>query len=324
MKLTIKISFTIFIILLFCFSCKSLSKTTDDKTISKDYKQLVVLTDTFKICDKNLPRPSAPLDIIDAKDRAIYEAMHYWDNINLRNDSVINDTEVFKNSIVNFVGLLTSLNLKDAQKAVVIPLDKSIGHGLRLILTTYFNYLYRYNSPLQNLKLYQTILEWSVKNKRLIPEERARAKDLLETIQHNDIGSVAEDFDYTGLDSVKRKLSRGFAPLTLLIFYDPNCHVCQHEAISISKNEDLEKLANTNTLDILFISLDRDPKEVQAMSDIIPRFAKIGIAPKELISKGLYDIQAVPSIYLLDGEKKVLLRDCKLTDAIAKILEKSR
>lgn len=313
----------IFILLcLFLTSCKSKIKETSITIAnSSQAEKLSVLPDTIDISEEHFPRKNAPLNIFDKREKANYEALHFWDLVDFSNIELIkSDRKKFDNSFINFLGLLNTLDNEVAKKAVLIPLQKSNGDILRYILSSYYQYLYRYNSPFTNHLVYEKILSWSVKNPKLRIAEQQQANKLLSIISKNKVGSKAENFAYTSPDEITRLLNKSLSKYVLLIFYSPSCGVCQKEAIEIGQNTKLEALARKNQLEIIFVYPGSDDKLWRENLDIFPTFAKVGIASEDIVSKGIYDIQSWPTIYLLNSKSEVVLRDCSLKEALNKIL----
>lgn len=305
-------------------SCKSKQNDTTVSTTKAGYtEQLKILPDSIHITEEHFPRKYAPLNIFNQKKKAEYEAIHFWDMVDFSNVELLKkDRQKFDNSFVNFMGILKTLGNNDvSRKAVLYPLEKSNGDILRYILSLYNKYLYRYNSPFMNHSVYESVLHWGTKTTKLRISEQQQAKNLLTVISRNKVGNTAENFSYTSSDKITRMLNRSFARNILLIFYSPTCGVCKREAREIAENDKLEKLVRKNDLEIIFVYPGNNGTLWKENLEIFPSFAKVGMASEEIVSKGIYDIQAWPTIYLLNSKSQVILRDCSLREALDEIMK---
>lgn len=315
----------VFIILasLIFLSCKS---KRQDKIIetkkSGSIERLKVLPDTVGISEEHFPRKHAPVNISDQRKKAEYEALHFWDMVDFSCIELLRkDKQKLDNSFINFLGLLKTLDNETAKEAVIYPLKKSNGEVLRYLLSSYYRYLYRYNSPFTNHVVYESVLSWGTKTTKLRISEQQQAKNLLAVITRNKVGSKSENFSYTSPDNVTRVLNRSFAKNVLLIFYSPSCSVCKNEAQEIAQNKDLESMVQKNDLEIIFIYPGNNEALWKENLEIFPSFAKVGIASETIVSEGVYDIQAWPTIYLLNSKSEVVLRDCRLKEALQYIMK---
>lgn len=300
--------------LVLILSCKSRNNIL--RYPDNNVKKITLLSDSISIDILNLGGKSCFVHKLNPRERALYEANHYWDSINLEDTTITYNDSYMRSVVANFIGLVSSVDSIESKKLICIPLEKSNDKSLRKILYIYYIYLYRYSSLLKNLYLYDSVLSWCLTSSKINDAEKVKAGNLLATIRRNKINSLSEDFEYLGIDSVKRRMHRGHAKRMLLIFYSPDCYLCRNEATTMSKNEILSNFVKQNILDILFIYPGSNTILWTENLDMIPSFAKVGIAYDDIISKGIYDIQAWPTIYLLDENKYVIMKDCELKDVI--------
>lgn len=303
------ISFIILFIIL-GFSCKGV--VSNDNKIEKDSIYL-----------NELSLFSEDIDLSDEYANNILKKYNY--NVQLVLDNYWNDIDFYRDSlwhqkidslrpiVINFLGLATSSNL-DVDKSLLKPLNDSRGDLLRDILFIYYEYLYKYDSPLKNHQLYEKVLQWALKSSKLIDEEHKRASILLKSISNNRVGDKIQDISYMDKDGVRKLLSRNYTKYNLLVLFSPNCAECENTYNKLLINDKIQDMIKAKKLKVLFIYPGNDENswknKVMQMTDLF----EVGIASDKIISEGLYDIQAWPSMYLFSSEGIVLLSDTNIED----------
>ena len=142
-------------------------------------------------------------------------------------------------------------------------------------------YLGDSDSPLYSDEVYTCLL-------RALPETPQRVW-LLEQLAKNRVGSRAADILVTTADGKQVRLERIKSEQTLLIFYDPDCRRCQR----------------------LDAQLEQEPSIVQN-----PRLKVVRKDMNDL--KGEYYVPHTPALYLLDKEKRVVLKNTNLEALLGK------
>ena len=98
------------------------------------------------------------------------------------------------------------------------------------------------------------------------------------------------------------------SPFLLLIFNHPECSLCHKTEENIESNSFIQRLLIESKLKVLAITIDAERGEWERHA--YPKNWIVGLdVSKEIYSKRLYDIQRLPSLYLLDKEKRVLLKE---------------
>jgi hypothetical protein len=113
------------------------------------------------------------------------------------------------------------------------------------------------------------------------------------------------------------------APYTLLFFSNPGCDACMN-IINVLKGEPrIAQMIASGQLAVLNIYIDEDLEAWRSYMPIYPDEWYNGFDPDFIIrNQELYNVRAIPSLYLLDAEKKVLLKDApenKVFDYLVKL-----
>ena len=166
------------------------------------------------------------------------------------------------------------------------------------------------NSPLRNDELYIPVLEAQLAAPWYDEYERIAPAFDLEMVRKNRIGHPAADFCYTTADGRTRSLYALKADYTLLFFNNPDCAMCKELREQIGASPVLAPLIASGCLKVLALYPDEDLAAWRAYQPNIPA-NWINAYDKGCVIRGeqRYDVNAIPSLYLLDSEKRVLVKD---------------
>lgn len=252
---------------------------------------------------QNFVYPVPPDSVYGRKDRINYMAEHFW------NARAIADTANFQSPkiLLDYIYLLkqTDEQQKCVQSFVSLACKQENTFGL--ILYWLDQILYDSSSPHYNENLYSSLMNAVIISDadsvmKLIPQQR------MELISKNQVGNQANDFSYIDKEGRTNSLYKIPAPLLLLVFNNPDCSLCHQTEKNIAQNELLQSLLNGGRLRLLAITPDADYKEW--MEHAYPSNWLVGYDRDKIIyNQRLYDIQRLPCLYLLDKDKRVLLKE---------------
>ncbi len=103
----------------------------------------------------------------------------------------------------------------------------------------------------------------------------------------------------------------------MLFFSNPGCTSCKEIIDEIGASGCIHPMIAAHRLAIINIYID---EEVQKWRDYLPHYPKDWINGYDytfsLRDSGLYDIRAIPSLYLLDEQKRVLMKDAPTANVL--------
>lgn len=207
--------------------------------------------------------------------------------------------DVARTTLRRMVSLLETAQLADTSSNILKGMD-----GLL------FRYLYDPNSPVRNEDAYGAYAS-ALSESRLVPPAK---KSTLRTEAHlcslNATGTVAADFSILCRDGKTRTLHGTRSPLTLLFFSNPGCNNCAEITALLSTDDLATRLQADGTLRIVNVYIDEEIDKWWEYSSQYPEGWICGFDPDGTIRRELlYNVRAIPSLYLLDEDKKVLLKD---------------
>lgn len=172
------------------------------------------------------------------------------------------------------------------------------------------HYLYDPNSPVRCEDFYEPFVG-KLAGGTMAPEEmKTQYAFQARMCRLNAMGTPATDFSFTDLHGRKRTLYGIRAEFLLLIFGNPDCGACRELTETLSSDPDLSAMIRSGRLQVADIYIDEDIDQWKARADAYPKDWINGYDPFHLIrGDQLYHVRAIPSMYLLDRDKTVLLKD---------------
>ena len=173
-------------------------------------------------------------------------------------------------------------------------------------LTLAEKYLYDPNSPYRSDEKYLLFLQYAATHQLADYTTNPRYQKHYTMVQKNRIGHKATDFPYTTQAGKKGQLYDLQSPYILLFFHDPNCKECQ-----LVKQQLESQHAHFAQKGVQVVAVYIDD-EVEAWQKAQYPSAWLSVYAPEIEQQDLYDIKALPTLYLLDTNKYVLQKDVSL------------
>ncbi len=277
---------------------------------------------------KALPFPevSVPGMMTSQADVAEYLAMNFWNGITDPSrdypcDSLlvsgVSRADV-EQHFANWTAILDMVPQAVADKAVTKLYDRALACERRNSGSNVFEsfneiaetYLYDPNSPMRNEDYYHVYVKRLASYEGL--DEAVRGKYEFEAAMTglNRAGTVATDFRFCDVRGRIHTLYGIKAPLTLLFFSNPGCEACLN-IINVLKGEPaIAGMIADGRLAVLNIYIDEDLQGWRDYMPVYPEEWYNGFDP-DFIIRGdtIYNVRAIPSLYLLDADKRVILKD---------------
>ncbi|SHJ69957.1 DUF5106 domain-containing protein [Bacteroides stercorirosoris] len=289
-----------FLFLILCTACGS-RKASDNQT--EDIK-----SDSTKI----FALPVIPALLNTPESRADYLVRHYWENVDFADTTYLDHREVMEQAWVDYIDIMKLVPEETAISAIK-QMYKDAGKKKKVFF--YFTdlaekYLYDPNSPMRNEELYIPVLDAMLESTVLDDTEKILPKGRRELAEQNRPGRQAEDFTYTLVSGKSGTLYGVKANYTLLFINNPGCHACEEGIKELKQAPAINKEFEAGNLKILSVYPDEDKEEWERHLSDFPKEWINGYDKKLMIKeKNLYDLKAIPTLYLLDKNKKVLLKD---------------
>ncbi len=252
-----------------------------------------------------------PAALADNEARIEYMREHYWDNLDFADTAFFAETDTMA-MVEAYAGYVGAFLTSDDAEAITRLMDKASATKYAF---DYFSMLaekvlYDPNSPLRNDELYIPVLEAQVASPLLDKYEKLAPEYNLLLARQNRIGRKANDFRFTDTDGRRGSLYGLKAEYTLIFFNNPGCHMCKEITEALCASPMLNEMVENGRLKILALYPDEDLAEWTAYRENIPSKWLNAYDKGTTIRNGnLYDLKAIPALYLLDAEKRVLIKD---------------
>lgn len=254
------------------------------------------------------PLPSVPDSLVTAESRANYLALHYWDNIDFNDPTIIGNEDISEQGFSNFISIMPYVTQKEVAFAEFISKISLKPDVQDYFMAVAKKYLAESQSPVFNEELYITMLQSLLSSDKLDSARRAKYSVILNTEIKNRVGEVATDFEFMLRDGERGRLSEIDAKYILVFFSDPDCDRCNSVKVQIDASAVVRIKLLLGDLALLSVCVEGDTdawKRIKTPDEWIDACdEKCAIYDQEL-----YDIPGLPSFYLLDSSHRVILRD---------------
>lgn len=286
-----------------------------------------------------LPFPDAnvPGMIESEQERADYLAEHFWDRLTdteraFPSDSVlvsgVRKTDV-EQKFANWISVLDMIDLKVSEKAVSRLCGRAIAcetkdtasNVLETFLSLADKYLYDPNSPMRNEEYYLHFAKRMASYDGIPSEMKDKYAYQARMCSLNRLGTKAADFRFADRYGKMHTLHSIKAPFTLLFFSNPGCEACMNIIEMLKGEPKVAEMVSDGSLAVVNVYIDED---IAAWRDYMPVYPEEwynGFDPDLVIrTDNLYSVRAIPSLYLLDKEKGVILKDAPEDKVMSYIL----
>lgn len=294
-------------VLLLLTSCQAKSGTSSSTGIG--------CQDTIVQSQAQFPFPEIPATLTEPEARKSYLLTHYWERFDFADTTLVNNRDVTEQGFVNFIALLADGTTPEelTRESLANWCAGFVGkeHARKVLTQTADDYLFNPNSPFYNEGLYGMYLEALLGKLPQTDAMRSAYRFKLELVRRNNVGDKATDFTYYQPDGTRRTLAT--TPVKndrlLLMFYDPECESCHEVLLQMAADTALAEAVRTGKLSVLAVYTEGNDEAWRKALPDMPEGWTVGTDREAVKTGALYDLKAMPSLYLLDGKKTVLLKD---------------
>ncbi len=264
---------------------------------------------------KEFPMVTIPSALASPEERTHYLVEHYWDKFDFKDSGFIDRPEATEQAFANYIDLMRLVTPEKGESAIRQMLQQASADSTVFVHFTYLyeKYLYDIDSPLRNEALYIPVLDYILSSPLLDEIDKVRPAYQLEMAKKNRVGEQAADFTYTLADGKSGRLYELVADYLLLFFYNPDCDECKAVRERLTLSPLVTYWREKKGLEVLAFYPDGD---LEMWRHYIPQIPADWInsydATQHVFNDELYDLKATPTLYLLDKEKRVLLKDAML------------
>lgn len=296
------------------------------------FSMFFIVSGTMLRAQDAFPYPAIPKEIRDTDKRLSFLIGHYWDRFDFADTSLLK-RNIAEQGLSNFLDILKSADSLTVRAGIENFVERFVcgdtASKEAQLVEEYFvgkleQYLYDYRSPMRDDALYVSFLQ-SISNSSLTNAfEREHYRYLIGNLMKNRVGEAAADFEFADRAGKVRHLDDFKGREIVLFFYDPDCHSCHSEMEQIVNSK---SLLNSNlTVLAIYPGAERERWErgdIFGGKNIKKSLGSKGEGVEfidgcsiggEILSKDIYFIRELPSVYIIDSEGRVILKECSAAD----------
>lgn len=286
---------------------------------------------------RDFPMAEIPMMITEPQERAQWLSLHFWDKFTQTDKLYACDSltvngvsaDKLEQQVGLFATILQQVSLPDGQEAMKAAYNRleafqkaqpegNVFEKTSALLSRYF---YDPNSPLRSEDLYLPFVTLLAGSDLVPEEEKGQYAWDMQVCSLNRTGTPAADFAFIDTAGHRRTLYGIKAPYTLLLFGNPDCEACRDIMEYMGSSEAISARLSSGILKVVDIYIDEDIDLWKAKKASYPQEWINGYDPNFIIrTDRLYAVRALPSLYLLDEKKNVLMKDA-LPENVLQVLE---
>ena len=307
-------SLFIFLVILLSAGCGNRSRS--DKTVGQ--------TVTF-------PQVKVPSIYTDQEQILDFVAAHYWDGFwKLEGVSDTTMTKGLSNgdleqAMANYFGILEASDIVKARKnmaSLYARVESCAAAGDTACFATFARmvekYLYDPNSPARNEDLYLPYVSGLAVSQWVSPEMKSSYEHAARMCAMNCIGEMVPDFTIRDIRSRDKDFHSIKADYIMLFFSNPGCTACKGIIDQVGSRPYVDAFIDQGILAVVNVYIDEDLDAWRSYSVNYPENWVNGYDPLLIIRDDvLFDLRAIPSLYLLDADKKVIMKDAPVEKVLA-------
>lgn len=171
-------------------------------------------------------------------------------------------------------------------------------------------YYYDPNSPMRNEDVYYHFVFRYASYEGLTDVEKAKYEREARLCALNRIGTRASDFRFADRRGNIMNLYDIKAELTLLFFSNPGCEACMNIISVLREDPVISSMVASGRIAVANIYIDEDIQAWRSYMPVYPEEWYNGFDPDMVLrSNETYAVRAIPSLYLLDSEKRIIMKD---------------
>lgn len=233
-----------------------------------------------------------------------------WEGFAFGNKQAVESREAEERFARFLLGLKHQTPIQQAEQIGALLAKAEQHNATARFLTLAEKYLYDPNSPYRNDEQYLLFLQYAATHQLATYTTNPRYQKHYTMVQKNRVGMPAADFPFTTQAGEEGHLYNLQSPYILLFFHDPDCEECQYVKQQL---ESQHAHFAQKGVQVVAVYID---DEVEAWQKAQYPSAWLSVYAPEIDKQDLYDIKALPTLYLLNTRKLVLLKDVRLEEVI--------
>ncbi|MGN0236479.1 MAG: DUF5106 domain-containing protein [Lepagella sp.] len=256
--------------------------------------------------------PMAPDDMDGLQERSNYLMQHFWDKMDFKQKTAV-DQNALNDAFRVYVAPMqfaTAAEVNASVDKVITQISKNAVLSLQFAKAAE-EALYGPRADVWNDEIYLKFIDNVLRCKQIKKERKARYEHVGKQLRGTLRGSMPPEFDYTEADGkVSHYHPNGV--ITVIEFGDPDCDDCRFSKLKMETNVRFSSLVERGKINVMFIVADPEEEWQEKVKDY-PVLWHVGAS--ESVSD-LYDLRKSPSVYVIDREGKVAVKNVGIETAM--------
>lgn len=261
------------------------------------------------------PYPAIPDTLTAPEARRAYLLEHYWNRYDFADTVLLADRDITEQGFVDFIALMgapedTPLRERSFD-ALCSRLEGAGDEAVATFSALADDYLYQPNSPMHDESIYEVWLRRMARSRIVEDYWRQSFAFKLRIVARNRPGEVAADFGYVLPDG--RRGSLHATPVRgdrlIVFFYDPECGTCSEVTERMLADKLLKEALEAGRCSLLAVYTENSGEAWRRSCGRFPPLWTVANDRGAVRGGLLYDLKAMPTLYLLDAKKRVILKD---------------
>lgn len=290
---------------------------------------------TADVVYRSFPNLTVPGMYTSREEIIEYAAGHYWDPY-FAGEGATDSVAVLgvrkadlEQALANYIELQQNLPLAEAQKNMsglfskVEACQRADTSSLFYLRFTEMveRYLYDPNSPMRSEDLFLPFVQKLAECQFTDSLMRTGYRYMARMCALNQAGSVAPDFTFKDARGRIHSLHGVKADYIMLFFSNPGCDACKVMAEDIDSCPSVSSAIDDGRVALVNIYIDQ---EIDKWSEYEPTYPRSWITGYDwqftIRTDQSYDVRAIPSLYLLDSGKRIIMKDAP-TERVLRYLD---
>ena len=305
MKRTSQLLLIIFgLALLLVYACGPRQNTATPQSVKKIFKT-----------------PPVPSVISDPEQKLQYQLTHFWDLFDFADSVWIKEPQI-ADAFAYYTSLLHQVPSAKAQESLRQLVQHAAAHDSTFlqVLSLANKFIYNPNAPYHHDENYLYLIEL-VYDAPCIPDStRSILQSRHEMLAKNRVGTRATNFSFETLQGTKH-LYDFRSPMTIVYFYNPGCPACEELSGRLAAIPPLQEYLRDKKIMLLSICMEADLQAWIQNKKHSELWVDGYDSANLLHTQRLYDLKAIPCLYLLGKNHEVILKDPTLEEMMQRIFQ---
>lgn len=260
--------------------------------------------------------PSAPEEITDFNEKCGWLVDNFWNQLDVKGTQPVDQAKL--NDAFGVYAVACQYAPKEKAEASADKLLKSLQKNPTLLLQMIKAAEEKLYGPRADVwidELYVKFLRAGIDNKKLPKTRKARLESQLRQLEGSMIGGAPAMFDFTRANGEAARYFPMSTP-TVIIFGDPDCDDCRKSRLRMEVNVAFNRAVTDGKINVLYIIPDAESGWENKVTEY-PRNWTVGAS--DTVAE-LYDMRAIPQIYLVGSDGKILGKNLSSQQAMTQAL----